>query len=286
MPERSSGYFATPRCRIVVKRTWPSILPGKRDLLVEMQLFSSPFSRSSVPSAPPGHRAYAVGDIHGRLDLLDRALQQIEADNDSRGKTRTSVIFLGDLIDRGPDSAGVLERLRQYRPAFGKTVFLLGNHEEVLLRVLEGDHALMRQWLTFGGAEFVSSYALNLDEVISADPSQAIQMINAAIPRDHVQFIRSFVDSISFGSYLFVHAGIRPGLALADQTQADLRWIRSPFLEDERDHGQVVVHGHTISERVERLPNRIGIDTGAYRTGILTVLGLEGAESWLLQTKA
>lgn len=249
-----------------------------------MQLFSSLFSRTSVPSAPRGHRAYVVGDIHGRLDLLEEALQQIEADNSSRGKARTSIIFLGDLIDRGPQSAGVVERLCRYQPVFGQTAFLLGNHEEVFLRVLEGDQAFLRQWLTFGGAECLSSYGLDPAQIRRADATRAVEIINETVPKDHVRFLRGFADSISFGSYLFVHAGIRPGVALADQVQADLRWIRSPFLEHQGDHGHVVVHGHTISEEVERFPNRIGIDTGAYRTGILTVLGLEGADSWLLQT--
>ena len=250
-----------------------------------MQLFSSLFSRESLPSAPRGHRAYAVGDIHGRLDLLEEALQLIEADNRARGKARTTVIFLGDLIDRGPQSAGVVERLCRYEPVFGKVAYLLGNHEEVFLRVLEGDQALLHQWLTYGGAECLRSYGLDPDQVRNTDASRAIDMIKATVPRDHVRFLQGFADSISFGSYLFVHAGIRPNVPLAKQAPADLRWIRSPFLEDQRDHGYVVVHGHTISEQVERFSNRIGIDTGAYRTGILTVLGLERAQSWLLQTE-
>lgn len=250
-----------------------------------MQLFSSLFSRTPIPAAPHGHRAYAVGDIHGRLDLLESALELIESDDRSRGKARTSIVFLGDLIDRGPDSAGVVERLRSYRPSFAETSFLMGNHEEVLLRVIAGDEALLREWLLFGGAECLRSYGLDPRHIRGAEGSRAIAMINARLPSDHVQFLESFADSISFGRYLFVHAGIRPGVSLDKQHQSDLRWIREPFLDDDRDHGCVVVHGHTITEQVQRLPNRIGIDTGAYKTGVLTVLGLQGADVWLLQTR-
>ena len=109
--------------------------------------------------------------------------------------------------------------------------------------------------------------------------------IRGAIPKEHVKFLESFDDSCRFGDYLFVHAGIRPGVELDQQRQSDLRWIRDPFLFDETDHGFVVVHGHTIRSEVEVRPNRIGIDTGAYRTGVLTALAIEGNESWLLDTR-
>jgi serine/threonine protein phosphatase 1 len=254
------------------------------EILEQMLLFSRFFHRRSSPAAPRGKRVYAVGDIHGRLDLLETALKLIQTDNSSRRKARTHVIFLGDLIDRGPDSAGVIERLRTYHPPFVTPVFLLGNHEEVLLRVLDGDEALLGRWLEFGGAECLRSYGFDPEQVRHAPPSRALEMIEGAVPGDHVQFLRGFLDSVSFGGYLFVHAGIRPGVSVTEQVSSDLRWIRQPFLQDERDHGYVVVHGHTISEQVERFPNRIGIDTGAYKTGILTVLGVEGSDVWVLQT--
>jgi serine/threonine protein phosphatase 1 len=241
-------------------------------------------SRKSRPAAPSGARAYAVGDIHGRLDLLEAALELIESDISRRKKARNHIVFLGDLIDRGPDSAGVVERLRRYRPPFATPVFLLGNHEEVLLRILNGEEELVDGWLKFGGAACIQSYGLNPEQLRDVHTSRAIDMIRAVVPEDHVRFLTAFADSVSFGGYLFVHAGIRPGISVSEQAPLDLRWIRKPFLEDQRDHGQVVVHGHTISEQVERLPNRIGIDTGAYKTGILTVLGVEGSDTWLLQT--
>lgn len=244
---------------------------------------SSLFGRSR-PAAPRGHRAYVVGDIHGRLDLLGQLLELIEQDARKRRELKITIVFLGDLIDRGPASADVVERLRTYRPSFANTAFLMGNHEEVLLRVLDGDSALLGQWLNFGGAECLRSYGGDPIAVRKMQPEQAIALVNRCVPDTHAEFLRSFADTISFGGYLFVHAGIRPGTSLADQSQTDLRWIREPFLEDERDHGYVVVHGHTITERAELRSNRIGIDTGAYRTGVLTALVIEETDRWLLQT--
>lgn len=249
-----------------------------------MQLSRDFLFGTSKPCAPRARRAYVVGDVHGRLDLLQALLELVEDDVRKRRPMRTSIVFLGDLIDRGPDSAGVVELLRGYRPAFAQTVFLMGNHEEVMLRVLGGDAALFLKWMKFGGAECVRSYGADPEALKKMPPAEAIRLLKGQIPANHVDFLAGFADTISFGSYLFVHAGIRPGTSLADQTQTDLRWIREPFLEDERDHGHVVVHGHTICEEVELCSNRIGIDTGAYRTGVLTALGIEGTERWFLQT--
>lgn len=238
----------------------------------------------SPPSGPRGHRAYAIGDVHGRLDLLNRLLGKIEADLRMRSSSRTTLVFLGDLIDRGPDSRGVIERLRDFRMEGVRTYFLAGNHEEVLLRMLSGEHGLLASWLKFGGAECLASYGLDATELAKSNETSALARIRRTIPEAHVRFIASFADTLSFGDYLFVHAGIRPGIDLSLQSQTDLRWIRLPFLEDHSDHGRVIVHGHTISDTVEWRANRIGIDTGAYRSGILTALGLEGEERWILDT--
>ena len=247
-------------------------------------IFSRAFSSSSQPAGPPGYRAYAVGDIHGRLDLLDAILEMIEDDFRQRPKSRTIIVFLGDLVDRGPQSAQVVERLRTYRPSFAKPYFLLGNHEEVMLRVLAGETALIKDWLKFGGVQCVQSYGIDPEQFKRAAPEEATRMLDLKVPKSHRDFFDSFSDTLSFGSYLFVHAGIRPGVPLGEQSQTDLRWIRSPFLENPTDHSQVVVHGHTITEQVEVRANRIGLDTGAYRTGVLTALGIEGADRWFLQT--
>lgn len=237
------------------------------------------------PSVPPGYRVYAVGDVHGRLDLLDDALSRIEADIHSRARAQNIIVFLGDLIDRGPSSAQVIERVRTYRRPAVRTVFLSGNHEEVLLRLLRGESLFLRDWLNFGGAQCARSYGISSTALKRMDPGQAVEVLRQKIPGHDQAFLKSFVDTFRIGSYLFVHAGVRPGVPLSDQTQADLRWIRRPFLENDDDHGFVVVHGHTIAEQVDVRANRIGLDTGAYRSGVLTAMGLEGRERWFLQTE-
>lgn len=236
------------------------------------------------PSVPAGYRVYAIGDIHGRLDLLDDALARIEADIDARAPAQTILVFLGDLIDRGPSSAQVVERLRTYRRPAVRTVFLSGNHEEVLLRLLRGESRFLHDWLSFGGAECARSYGVSPTALKRMEPAAAVDALRKAIPEADWAFLQGFVDTFRIGSYLFVHAGVRPGVPLADQAQSDLRWIRRPFLENDDDHGFIVVHGHTIAEQVDVRANRIGLDTGAYRTGVLTAMGLEGCERWFLQT--
>jgi serine/threonine protein phosphatase 1 len=242
------------------------------------------FSRPSGPSGPKRRRAYVVGDVHGCLDLLERLLSRIESEIHAEPRRKISIVFLGDLIDRGPDSARVIERLRTYSPPGASAHFIMGNHEEVMLRVIDGEADLMGSWLRFGGAETLRSYGLDPREIRMLDADDAIRRIREAVPQRHVDFLRSFADSISFGGYLFVHAGIRPGVNLSEQAQSDLRWIRGPFLDDTSDHGFVVVHGHTITNSVEVTSNRIGIDTGAFCTGTLTALAIDEGRKWLIQT--
>jgi serine/threonine protein phosphatase 1 len=218
-------------------------------------MFKFASRRDSGPAGARGWRAYGVGDIHGRLDLLDALLDKIHAD-----------------IERS--------KARKVR-----TVFLLGNHEEVLLRILRGEAGLISKWQLFGGSECLKSYNVDPDLVRRMRDEDAVETIRAAVPREHVKFLESFDDSCRFGDYLFVHAGIRPGVEFDQQRQADLRWIREPFLFDETDHGFVVVHGHTIRPEVEIRKNRIGIDTGAYRSGVLSALAVEGSDRWLIDTR-
>jgi serine/threonine protein phosphatase 1 len=225
-----------------------------------------------------------VGDVHGRLDLLEDLLSKVHADLQHRPAAKVLLVLVGDLIDRGPKSAQVIERLRTYRKPGVRPVFILGNHEEVLLRIIDGDRSLISSWLQFGGLQCLESYGVDPPGLRGRASAELVDAIRAAIPPEHVEFLRSFVDSCRFGDYLFVHAGIRPGVALEQQRQSDLRWIREPFLFDDTDHGFVVVHGHTISSEVEERPNRIGIDTGAYRSGVLTALAIEGSERRLIAT--
>jgi serine/threonine protein phosphatase 1 len=188
---------------------------------------------SSGPAGPRGWRAYVVGDIHGRLDLLDELLGKIHDELDRHPARKSLLVFVGDLIDRGPESAQVVERLRTYRRRGVKPVFLLGNHEEVLLRILAGDKSLINSWLKFGGLQCLESYGIDAKALRSRLPEDILAAIQRAIPKQHIEFLESFVDSCRFGDYLFVHAGIRPGVEIDQQRQSDLRWIREPFLFDE-----------------------------------------------------
>lgn len=246
------------------------------------RFFSSP---RAVARGQPGWRAYVIGDVHGRLDLLDRLLDDIAADHQSRPGARGLIVVVGDLIDRGPDSKGVIERLRRLDLPGFRVVGLAGNHEEALLTILSGDPRPIEGWLRFGGGETLISYGADPQAIAALAPEDAQRRIAEVIPVEHRFFLEELGDSLRFGDYLFVHAGIRPGVPLELQSIRDLRWIREPFLSDTRDHGMVVVHGHTISDEVEEVGSRIGIDTGAYATGRLTALAIDGDQRWLLATE-
>lgn len=231
-----------------------------------------------------GWRAYIIGDVHGCLDLLDRLLGYIVNDHAVRGAARGLIVLLGDLIDRGPDSAGVLRRLRKLDLPNFQVVCLAGNHEEVLLKILAGDPTEIAAWLRLGGAETLQSYGADPKALEALSPAAAQRRIADVVPREDRHFLEQLADTMRFGDYFLVHAGIRPGVPPDQQAPRDLRWIREPFLTDNRDHGMVVVHGHTISETVEEVGSRIGIDTGAYATGRLTALGIEGDKRWVVDT--
>ncbi len=234
------------------------------------------------PSVPEGQRVYAIGDVHGRLDLLVDLLVQIEDDDRSRAAAKSTIVFLGDLIDRGPDSRRVIETAMVLADSEIDVRFIAGNHEEVFLLAASGDAKATKFFTKIGGRETILSYAIPEAEYALLDHHDLAQRLLTLIPREHVDFLGQFEDMVTIGDYLFVHAGIRPGAALDDQRPEDLRWIRDQFLDDERDHGKVVVHGHTICDEVEIFDNRIGIDTGAYCNGQLTAIGLEGEDRWFL----
>jgi serine/threonine protein phosphatase 1 len=246
------------------------------------------FSRKTVApqrsaSIPAGQRLYAIGDIHGRRDCLNMLLAQIDADEALRGAADTTLIFLGDLVDRGTDSRGVIDRCMTVSQT-RKTVFLMGNHEEIMIRAWEGDKRATALFHRVGGRETMISYGLSAHDYDAMDTGELTQSVGSRVPPEHIAFLRNFEDSFACGDYLFVHAGIRPGVPINAQDPADLRWIRREFLDDNRDHGAMIVHGHSITEDVDEKPNRIGIDTGAFASGKLTALGIEGAQRWVLSS--
>ncbi len=250
--------------------------------LVRRKTLESPVREAEIPH---GQRVYAIGDVHGRFDLLIGLLDRIRADNRKRGAADTQVVMLGDMIDRGAGSAHVIEYLRALRGSFATFHFIRGNHEEVMLAALaEGAVPEEIGWLEFGGYETMKSYGASDALFVEEGPALARAM-RAMVPDTHLVFLQQLVDRVIIGDYLFVHAGICPGVPIDRQSGEDMRWIREPFLTDERDHGMIVVHGHSQCIEPQFRANRIGIDTGAYRTGRLTALGLEGADRWVVSER-
>lgn len=231
-------------------------------------------------AVPTGQRVYAIGDIHGRDDLFAELLDAIRADNSARGPAATTLILLGDLVDRGPDSAAVVERAMRQDGQWDTFRWITGNHEEAFLLALTGDIEALRFFCRYGGEETILSYGLEKSELRAMDYPELASALPALVPTEHITFLQSGESSIVIGNYLFVHAGIRPGVKLDDQKLSDLRWIRQPFLDDDRDHGLYVVHGHTITAEPDRRANRLGIDTGAYASNRLTAVGLERDQLW------
>jgi serine/threonine protein phosphatase 1 len=245
----------------------------------------TPAPAPRIAAVPDGERVYAIGDIHGRADLFDALLDRIAADNAGRTAARTTLILLGDFVDRGPDSRGVVERAMALHAEYGDRVrWLIGNHEEVFLKALNGDPKMVRYFVRIGGEPTILSYGIDPDAYRTMAFDELATVLPTLVPPAHVRFLDAGEDRIVIGDYLFVHAGIRPGIAVQGQQVGDLRWIRDDFLAYAGDHGHVVVHGHTISDTPEDMGNRIGIDTGAYASGQLTALGLEGTDRWYLST--
>jgi len=243
--------------------------------------------RSTTPSfaLPPGERVYAIGDVHGCLSLVDTLLAAIAADRATRAPANTTLIFLGDLVDRGPESAAVLERLRQFDQPDMRLRILKGNHEEIFLKALDGDDKSLRLFCRIGGRETIESYGMSEEEYNRLGYAELLAAMQRLVPAAHRDFVDGFEDMIAIGDYLFVHAGVRPEVALEEQRPADLRWIRDPFLDYPRPLEKMIVHGHTVTEAPEMRAHRIGIDTGAYQSGVLTAIGLEDGERWVLDTR-
>jgi diadenosine tetraphosphatase ApaH/serine/threonine PP2A family protein phosphatase len=237
-----------------------------------------------MPTQPDteGHRIYAVGDIHGQLGMLEAVQDDIREDLEKRPHDRPVVVYLGDYVDRGPDSRGVVENLAKIKTSEGDNRFLLGNHDQYMLNYLDEPESKQSatdlHWFSprLGGNETLRSYGVpGVDE---NDPSVAHAAFRSAVPTMHVAFLETLDLWQKIGTYLFVHAGIRPGVPLDRQQENDLIWIRGDFLDSTKDHGVIVVHGHTVSDEIQNRGNRIGIDTGAGLGRELSCLVLEGNE--------
>lgn len=236
-------------------------------------------------TVPDGRRIYAIGDIHGRNDLFIDLLEKIEADDTARGAADTQIILLGDLVDRGPDSAGVIDTAIALKVRRPNTAFLMGNHEEVFVAACRKyDAKTLRFFIRIGGEATIMSYPISRTEYLGLDMEQLCRRLTTLIPEEHLAFLEIFEDQIIIGDYAFVHAGIRPGVPLSEQKTSDLRWIREEFVAQRGDLEKVIIYGHTIYDDIDERGSRIGIDTGAYDTGKLTAIGLEGGDRWYLQT--
>jgi len=238
---------------------------------------------------PEGICIYAVGDIHGESRCLEALLSVITTHYRQRmneAGERPIIVFLGDYVDRGPDSRGVLDILCRFAAtdADGSGPacrFVSGNHEAAL-RAFLANPVTGAEWLDYGGAETLASYGLCTFPHLS-DPVTLRDGLEERLPTSHRAFLDLLEPMITLGDYVFVHAGVRPGVPLERQRLDDIQWIREPFLSSRRFHGKVVVHGHTPVDEPQILPNRIAIDTGAYATGVLSAISLNGAGNSILK---
>lgn len=243
--------------------------------------FRAASQKPAPASIPEGRRVYAIGDVHGRFDLLDRLLDQIS--RDSRDGPSPELVFLGDYLDRGTDTRGVLDRLIAGQSGAGWTC-LKGNHEVMFLDALDGRQD-WSGWLSSGGVETLFSYGVMAREFQRDGRMDELRAaVLEAVPAAHIDFLRQLPASHSVGDYFFCHAGVRPGVPLDRQSEDDLFWIRDLFIDSDVDHGKRVVHGHTPVMAPDVRPNRINIDTGAYLTQRLTSVVLEQAGLRFLQT--
>lgn len=252
-----------------------------------LKLLRSLLSRpeaANPPAVPMGQRVYAVGDVHGRLDLFAAMIHAIEEDDAAATAARSTVILLGDLVDRGADSAGVLRRARRWQQE-REVRILAGNHEEMFLKSFDSTD-MLRHFMRHGGRQTLASYGVDMRAMSAAEVDEIQAMMAQAVPQADRDFMAGFEDMIVLGDYVFVHAGIDPQVPIHEQRPSDLRWIREPFLSYSEPYDHVVVHGHTISEEPELRGNRIGIDTGAYMSHRLTALVLEGTTRSLIEVKA
>ena len=250
------------------------------------RLFSAGLRTPANPVVPDGLRVYAIGDVHGRFDLLIEMTENIRADLADDPPEASVEIYLGDYVDRGPDACSVIEWLRSETGGCDERICLKGNHEEIFLQFI-ADPGIAEYWRDLGGFETLYSYGVQPPVARTGEAMLAShEQLMRVLPAEDLQFLQSLTPYASFGDYLFVHAGLRPGVVLEKQSEEDLIWIREPFLTSTHDFGQIVVHGHTPGDAPDIRGNRINIDTGAYLTGCLTCLVLQGTERRFLTTQA
>lgn len=238
-----------------------------------------------LPATPANHRLYVVGDIHGRVDLLSKIIDMIERNAARNPDKIKKLIFLGDYIDRGLHSNEVIERLTNGFAHNIEAIFLRGNHEAKMIELLNGDFSVSTSFLKYGGDATFASYGIQAfakmdDKAVVKISKEFVQKV----PPHHHAFLNDTKCSTTFGDYYFVHAGARPGTPLSEQSPVDQLWIRKDFMSSDYVFEKMVIHGHTISEKPDVKPNRIGIDTGAYATGQLTCLILDGTKRMMMQT--
>ncbi len=229
---------------------------------------------------PEGMRLYAIGDVHGRLDLLEKMHARIREEIERDKPADWRVIHLGDYVDRGPQSRQVIELLMAVCARDSRFIALAGNHDHGLVEFL-AEPSMDGLFMQNGGIETAASYGVAFG-LFHQTLRRFHADLLAAVPAEHIRFILSCKFSVAFGDFYFCHAGIRPGVALDRQVPDDLIWIRNEFLRFPGLHPKVIVHGHTITREAEMLANRVNLDTGAFRSGVLTALAVDGAEKRLI----
>jgi serine/threonine protein phosphatase 1 len=248
------------------------------------KLFKIPGKQAITPSVPKGIRIYCIGDIHGCHDLLIKLINAIELDAQDY-PDRVLLIYLGDFIDRGTSSKEVIDFIINYQNNRFESIFIRGNHEQTLLDFFNED-TMDKAWFSFGGMATLASYGVRINKIPTRheDFLYLQQQLSNLLPVNHYQFLKETRLSYSIGSYFFVHAGINPHQALNDQYAEDLMWIRDEFINYKKPFEKIIVHGHTVTTKPEILPNRIGIDTGAYMSGILSCVVLETNQQRIIHT--
>lgn len=236
-------------------------------------------------SVSAGERIYAIGDVHGCLAAFERLMRVIRDDTAERGALPTRIVLLGDLVDRGPRSVGVLDAAKRYATSSDRFIVLMGNHEQLMSRALEGRQDAMALWVGVGGAETLIDFGVDPALVREGASDALVEAAQRRVGPERLAWLLRLPLSYRSGDVVFVHAGVRRDVPVERQDARDLLWMREPFLSDEAPRSFMVVHGHTVyAEGPHWAPYRIGVDTGAYATGRLSAIGLEADRAWALSS--